>query len=358
MVAHDSSLSSCPHPLPSILLHNAASTSQADAVPVVTLTALNTAETSTAVRISTFVETASGFIERTQDAVLSTVQSRITAAATSADSQLAPMVPLALAMSTTQYLSPSTPVYRWARFHTYSNNNVSRTHAPPQPERLDHWSRIGRAPSTMTLRSSNRDEQPTCSFIFWSCFMNHIQCLHSTHRIPAAHSSIAFALCRLGGLTATTSSSSGGSTQATGVTVTRASCRAELPCWRCDGFVVNCAVACCCPHGLQANVDCDVNTRRPPPPPPPLVLPRVVYGMAPQIAVIARLFTRRGVGTESGTTVCSESWYTYSSTDTRYATFQFLVLLRDTTTAVRRCCRSSVVRWGTVHIVALCRICV
>ena len=45
----------------------------------------------------------------------------------------------------------------------------------------------------------------------------------------------------------------------------------------------------------------------------------VVWQMHQSIPVIARLFTRRGVGTPLGATVCSETWYLYSSTDTKYA---------------------------------------
>jgi len=50
-----------------------------------------------------------------------------------------------------------------------------------------------------------------------------------------------------------------------------------------------------------------------------------VWDMHPNIRQMARIFTRRGVGTTSGATVCSETWYLYSSTDTKYCVALFRI---------------------------------
>jgi hypothetical protein len=51
----------------------------------------------------------------------------------------------------------------------------------------------------------------------------------------------------------------------------------------------------------------------------------VVWQMHADIRYVAKLFTRRGVGTVSGATVCSETWYLYSSTDTKYCVAMFRI---------------------------------
>jgi len=50
-----------------------------------------------------------------------------------------------------------------------------------------------------------------------------------------------------------------------------------------------------------------------------------VWDMHRDIRYMARLFTRRGVGTQYGATVCSETWYLYSSTDTKYCIALFRI---------------------------------
>lgn len=59
-----------------------------------------------------------------------------------------------------------------------------------------------------------------------------------------------------------------------------------------------------------------------------------VWDMHPDIQYIGRLFTRRGVGAAdgSGATVCSETWYLYSSTDTKYCIALFRIKNTRTST--------------------------
>jgi uncharacterized coiled-coil protein SlyX len=57
-----------------------------------------------------------------------------------------------------------------------------------------------------------------------------------------------------------------------------------------------------------------------------------VWDMHPDIRYMGRLFTRRGVGTQYGATVCSETWYLYSSTDTKYCIALFRIKNTQTRT--------------------------
>jgi len=57
-----------------------------------------------------------------------------------------------------------------------------------------------------------------------------------------------------------------------------------------------------------------------------------VWDMHSDIRYMARLFTRRGVGTQGGATVCSETWYLYSSTDTKYCIALFRIKNTQTRT--------------------------
>jgi hypothetical protein len=59
-----------------------------------------------------------------------------------------------------------------------------------------------------------------------------------------------------------------------------------------------------------------------------------VWDMHPDIQFLGRIFTRRGVGAAdgSGATVCSETWYLYSSTDTKYCIALFRIKNTRTST--------------------------